>query len=211
VTARRYPCASAPLTRQDFKSLLLRRCDDAFSNPPVAQGLEGLSAEDALEKVTNAKKRRLGSASASRLRLTRTDFVLLGELYIRNIVDEGKVCSFLSNRLGDAKAAEAEIEDGCVLLSTVGAVLDASARGAVDAAMETLRVFALRGDVASRMKFMAMEMADVRKHNWQQRRPKTIDPKTLEMIHKEVAEQSKAKVQLTSPRSLRCRRTSCHR
>jgi translation initiation factor 4G len=161
-----------------FRKYLLNRCQEEYekgwSEPALAgdtgkaPGAELLSDE---YYVAAARKRR-------GLGLVR----FIGELFKLGMLTE-RIIHGCVHGLVDYKdePKEAEIESLTFLLRTVGAALDASEKGRpmMDAYFQRIQIMVALPDLENRLKFMLMDVVDLRKDGWRgaemNKGPKTLD------------------------------------
>ena len=90
---------------------------------------------------------------------------------------------------------EDEIESVCKLLSTVGYLLDSTSgnhKSRMDVYFKRIDDILQSPNISSRMRFMLMDVVDLRNNNWVSRHDTTA-PKTIAEIHAEAAKQQQQK------------------
>jgi translation initiation factor 4G len=112
----------------------------------------------------------------------------IGELFKLGMLTE-RIMHQCVHRLVDYKGVpdEAEIESLCKLLRTIGFNLDQSERGSgmMNAYFARIQQAIDMPELPSRMKFMLMDVVDLRKAGWQSK-DGNKGPKTLEEVRAEV-------------------------
>ncbi|OAA44861.1 MIF4-like, type 1/2/3 [Metarhizium rileyi] len=184
-----------------FRKYLLNRCQEEFergwaSNIPQPKEEEG--AEDVSKKTLGdaamLSDEYYVAAAAKRRGLGLVQFI--GELYKLGMLTE-RIMHECVHKLVDYKGVpdEAEIESLSKLLRTIGANLDAAEKGRhmMDAYFERIRTMAHLPELQSRMKFMLMDVLDLRNARWVSKEANK-GPKTLEEVRVE-AEAQAAKAQ----------------
>ncbi|KAF5138550.1 Eukaryotic translation initiation factor 4 gamma [Metarhizium anisopliae] len=134
------------------------------------------------------------AAAAKRRGLGLVQFI--GELYKLGMLTE-RIMHECVHKLVDYKGVpdEAEIESLSKLLRTIGANLDATEKGRpmMDAYFQRIQNMAELPELQSRMKFMLMDVLDLRRANWVSKEANK-GPKTLDEVRAE-AEAQAAKAQ----------------
>ncbi|KAK9442769.1 MIF4-like, type 1/2/3 [Metarhizium brunneum] len=184
-----------------FRKYLLNRCQEEFergwsSNSPQLKEEEG--AEDSSKKTLGdaamLSDEYYEAAAAKRRGLGLVQFI--GELYKLGMLTE-RIMHECVHKLVDYKGVpdEAEIESLSKLLRTIGANLDATEKGRpmMDAYFQRIQNMAELPELQSRMKFMLMDVLDLRRANWVSKEANK-GPKTLDEVRAE-AEAQAAKAQ----------------
>ncbi|KAI8331246.1 hypothetical protein BC941DRAFT_382969 [Chlamydoabsidia padenii] len=120
----------------------------------------------------------------------------IGELYRRNMLSP-KIMYQCLKRLCDngSDAHEEEVESLCKLLTTIGADIDRNPQTAtwIDFFFKRMKnEMYSSANLSSRVKFMILDVFDLRKSNWVPRNGTQDGPKTIAQIHEEA---EKAKLQ----------------
>ncbi|KHO00833.1 MIF4-like, type 1/2/3 [Metarhizium album ARSEF 1941] len=184
-----------------FRKYLLNRCQEEFergwaSNLPQPKEEEG--GEDAPKKTlgdtTMLSDEYYEAAAAKRRGLGLVQFI--GELYKLGMLTE-RIMHECVHKLVDYKGVpdEAETESLSKLLCTIGANLDATEKGRplMDVYFQRIQTMIDLPELQSRLKFMLMDIIDLRKANWVSKEANK-GPKTLEEVRAE-AEAQAAKAQ----------------
>lgn len=187
-----------------FRKYLLNRCQEDFergwtSNLPQPKEEEG--AEDGSKKTLGdaamLSDEYYLAAAAKRRGLGLVQFI--GELYKLGMLTE-RIMHECVHKLVDYKGVpdEAEIESLSKLLRTIGANLDATEKGRpmMDAYFQRIQSMADLPELQSRMRFMLMDVIDLRRANWVSKEANK-GPKTLDEVRAE-AEAQAAKAQESS-------------
>lgn len=176
--------------RITFKRLLLNKCQEEFERgereQAEAEKMEGdgefkQSDQEREEKRIQARRRMLGNIR------------LIGELYKNKMLTERIMHECIQKLLGDYQNPDEEdIEALCKLMCTIGEMIDhPKAKDQMDTYFEILSNLANNTDLSSRLRFMLMDVIDLRKNNWQQRR-KVEGPKKLEELHRDAHQERHA-------------------
>ncbi|KAL0930786.1 eukaryotic translation initiation factor subunit [Colletotrichum truncatum] len=171
-----------------FRKYLLNRCQEEFErgwkvNIPEpkegekdkAQTMEAAMLSDEYYIAAAAKRRGLGLVQ------------FIGELYKLGMLTE-RIMHECVRKLVDYEGVpdEAEIESLSKLLRTIGGNLDASEKGKqlMNVYFDRIQHMADMPELASRMKFMLMDVIDLRRSGWSSKEANK-GPKTLEEIRAE--------------------------
>ncbi|KAL2001480.1 hypothetical protein VTN02DRAFT_1699 [Thermoascus thermophilus] len=170
-----------------FRKYLLNRCQEEFERgwkvnlPPKPEGVteEAAMLSDEYYAAAAAKRRGLGLVK------------FIGELYKLGMLTE-RIMHECVKKLVDYEGVpdEAEVESLTSLLRTIGGSLDASEKGhaMMDAYFVRINMMIETAGLPSRLKFMLMDVVDLRAANW---KSKDADkgPKTINEIREEAARQ----------------------
>lgn len=168
-----------------FRKYLLNRCQEDFErgwNVDMPEPKEGESKETALMsdeyyKAMTIKRRGLGLVQ------------FIGELFKLGMLTE-RIMHECVRKLLDFKDEpdEAEIESLSKLLRTIGGNLDSTEKGHafMNAYFERITNLTQVPDLPSRLKFMLMDIVDLRKKQWAEKEG-LKGPKTLDEIRAEVS------------------------
>ncbi|KAL9004761.1 MAG: hypothetical protein Q9188_002445 [Gyalolechia gomerana] len=176
-----------------FRKYLLTRCQTEFEQgwkvnlpeKPEGETEEAAMLSDEYYAAAAAKRRGLG--------LVR----FIGELYKLNMLTE-RIMHECVKKLVDYEGTpdEAEVESLTSLLKTIGANLDSSEKGhqLMDIYFSRINVMIETPNLPSRLKFMLMDIGDLRKKRWQASKAGAIKgPATLEQVRAEAAEAERQK------------------
>ncbi|KAG7128242.1 Eukaryotic translation initiation factor 4 gamma like protein [Verticillium longisporum] len=182
-----------------FRKYLLNRCQEEFergwkvnipAKPEEAEDETKISAEAAMLSdeyyiAAAAKRRGLGLVQ------------FIGELYKLGMLTE-RIMHACVQKLVDYETTpeEAEIESLCKLLRTIGANLDASPKGKsiMDAYFDRIQNVVNMPDLPSRLKFMLMDVVDMRRSGWATKEANK-GPKTLGEVRAEAEAAAAQKAQ----------------
>lgn len=166
-----------------FRKYLLNRCQEEFERgwkpePKEEEGAEG--EEKKAQEAALLSDEYYEAAAAKRRGLGLVQFI--GELYKLGMLTE-RIMHECVRKLVDYQGTpdEAEIESLSKLLRTIGASLDATDKGKpmMDAYFQRIQNIIDLPNLPSRLKFMLMDVVDLRRANWisneQNKGPKTLD------------------------------------
>lgn len=180
-----------------FRKYLLNRCQEEFERgwstelPEAPEGADGEKSHapgtvlmsDEYYQAAAAKRRGLGLVQ------------FIGELYKLGMLTE-RIMHECVRKLLDYRGVpdEAEVESLCKLLRTIGANLDAPDKGKqmMDAYFQRIQTMIELPELPSRLKFMLMDVVDLRKAGWVGK-DTNKGPKTLEEVRQEAQEQAAQK------------------
>eukprot|EP00050_Salpingoeca_kvevrii_P018890 m.79697 g.79697 ORF g.79697 m.79697 type:complete len:1630 (+) comp8190_c3_seq1:211-5100(+) len=178
----------------EFRRLLLGRCQREFErNRDADENAD--KAEDKPEQ-TDAEKAEEDYAAAKQKRHMLGNIKFIGELYKNNLLRVDVVHKECIQRLLDSaekKHEEDVIECLCKLIQTCGERLDSDPDGVkkMDEYMARLEKLSSGKSIPSRIKFMILDVLDLRKDGWVARREQA-GPKTISEIHEQAARKSTA-------------------
>lgn len=193
-----------------FRKYLLNRCQEEFErgwtthlpSQPKEEEEGDDSSKKALGETTMLSDDYYVAAAAKRRGLGLVQFI--GELYKLGMLTE-RIMHECVHKLVDYKGVpdEAEIESLSKLLRTIGANLDATEKGRpmMDAYFQRIQTMADLPDLQSRMRFMLMDVVDLRRAKWVSKEANK-GPKTLDEVRVE-AEAAAAKAQESARSSTR--------
>eukprot|EP00298_Acanthocystis_sp_HF-20_P012816 c20070_g1_i1.p1 GENE.c20070_g1_i1~~c20070_g1_i1.p1 ORF type:complete len:542 (+),score=188.25 c20070_g1_i1:333-1958(+) len=156
----------------DFRRLLLSKCQSIFESFFQVDNDED---EDETKKVEISEEQAL-----KQKRIIFGNIRFIGELYIRRLISE-KIMHICVDRLFssyDDDHEEEDIEATCKLLTTIGKTLDQNSTTKEDGDKRTgyyEKLVELEKDtsLSQRIRFMILDLLDLRKRNWADK-PKTI-------------------------------------
>ncbi|CAN4127734.1 unnamed protein product [Withania somnifera] len=175
-----------------FKRLLLDKCQEEFergereeaeANNMEENGEVKLSEGKREEKRLQARRRMLGNIR------------LIGELYKKKMLTERIMHECIQKLLGQYQTPDEEdIESLCKLMSTIGGMIDhPKAKDYMDAYFDMMTTMANNTDLSTRVRFMLMDIIDLRKNKWQQRR-EVEGPKKIEEVRRDAVQERRAQV-----------------
>ena len=168
-----------------FRKYLLNRCQEEFErgwkldlgDRPEGETEEAKMLSDEYYKEAAAKRRGLG--------LVR----FIGELYKLGMLTE-RIMHECVKKLVDYEGMpdEAEVESLTNLLRTIGQPLDSTTNGPkmMDAYFGKISEMIVIEGLPSRLKFMLMDIVDLRKKNWHSKSGALKGPTTLEEVRAQV-------------------------
>ncbi|KFA75200.1 hypothetical protein S40288_00149 [Stachybotrys chartarum IBT 40288] len=191
-----------------FRKYLLNRCQEEFergwtSNLPDPKEVEEETANKKPGEAVMLSDEYYIAAAAKRRGLGLVQFI--GELYKLGMLTE-RIMHECVRKLVDYKGIpdEAEIESLSKLLRTIGANLDATDKGRpmMDAYFQRIQTMADLPELPSRMRFMLMDVLDLRRGNWHSKEANK-GPKTLEEVRAEAEAAQAARAQESARNSQR--------
>ena len=189
-----------------FRKYLLNRCQEEFERgwsshlPEPKEAEEGAAEANKKTDAAQGEAAMLSdeyyiAAAAKRRGLGLVQFI--GELYKLGMLTE-RIMHECVHKLVDYKGIpdEAEIESLSKLLRTIGANLDNTEKGRpmMDAYFQRIQNMAELPELHSRMKFMLMDVLDLRRANWVSKEGNK-GPKTLEEVRADAEAAAAAKAQ----------------
>lgn len=173
-----------------FRKYLLNRCQEEFERGWTTNLPEAPEADDGEKKTSEAtmlSDEYYAAAAAKRRGLGLVQFI--GELFKLGMLTE-RIMHECVHKLVDYKGMpdEAEIESLCKLLRTIGANLDETDKGRpmMDIYFQRIQGMADLPELQSRMRFMLMDIIDLRRARWVSKETNK-GPKTLEEVRAEVS------------------------
>ena len=170
-----------------FRKYLLSRCQEDFERgwktelPPKPDG------EPQNEEAAMLSDEYYIAAAAKRRGLGLVKFV--GELFLMQMLNEKIMLECITKLLANVKnPEEEEVESLAKLVETTGEALDSIERGAghMNAFMDRMKQLTSCDSLSSRIKFMVMDVIDLRASGWQNRKADK-GPKTIAEIHDDAA------------------------
>ncbi|GJQ11346.1 hypothetical protein GpartN1_g3137.t1 [Galdieria partita] len=206
-----------------FKSILLSNCQSEFQKFAKCE-----TSTEKLESVSKEKETSIDAGDKSdsiltveeeeeRLKMKRRmigNIKFIGELFKKDMISERVIRDDCIPRLLSLSLVpnpdDDDLESLCKLLTSVGAKLDSHAenRPMLDQYFQALDKFRATVKLPSRIRFMIMDLLDLRKNNWVERRQEA-QAKTIGEIHADAQREERAKAQASRDRlfSSRDRRT----
>ncbi|KAH7313310.1 hypothetical protein B0I35DRAFT_480008 [Stachybotrys elegans] len=191
-----------------FRKYLLNRCQEEFergwtSNLPEAPKEDEAGTGKKTAEAALLSDEYYQAAAAKRRGLGLVQFI--GELYKLGMLTE-RIMHECVRKLVDYKGIpdEAEIESLCKLLRTIGGNLDATEKGKpmMDVYFGRIQSMIDLPELQSRMKFMLMDVMDLRRNHWHSKEANK-GPKTLDEVRAEAEAAQAAKAQESARNSQR--------
>ncbi|CDH51056.1 eukaryotic translation initiation factor 4gamma [Lichtheimia corymbifera JMRC:FSU:9682] len=182
-----------------FRKYLLNRCQSDFERgwkmqiPKMDENNADMLTDEYYAAV-KAKRQGLGLVQ------------LIGELFKRRMLTERIMIQCFGRLCADPKTVgDEETETMCKLMTTVGKNLDVKGtRDYLDAFFERMNEMTESPNLSSRVKFMIMDVFDLRKNKWVSRRGNQPAPTTIAEVHEQAAkaksEEKEAMKRTTSSR-----------
>ncbi|ORY69961.1 uncharacterized protein BCR38DRAFT_481117 [Pseudomassariella vexata] len=168
-----------------FRKYLLNRCQEEFERGWKTQLPEAKDGDKKSMEAVMLSDEYYIAAAAKRRGLGLVQFI--GELYKLGMLTE-RIMHECVRKLVDYQGApdEAEVESLSKLLRTIGGNLDATEKGKLmmDAYFTRIRGMTDHPEINSRLKFMLMDVIDLRRVNWASKEANK-GPKTLEEVRVE--------------------------
>ncbi|XP_009619115.1 eukaryotic translation initiation factor 4G-like isoform X1 [Nicotiana tomentosiformis] len=175
-----------------FKRLLLDKCQEEFERGEREEAEADSMEEDGEMKMSEGKREEKRLQARRRM---LGNIRLIGELYKKKMLTERIMHECIQKLLGQYQTPDEEdIEALCKLMSTIGDMIDHSkAKDYMDAYFDMMTTMANNTDLSSRVRFMLMDIIDLRKNKWQQRR-KVEGPKKIEEVRRDAVQERRAQV-----------------
>ncbi|XP_015749602.1 PREDICTED: eukaryotic translation initiation factor 4 gamma 3-like, partial [Acropora digitifera] len=177
-----------------FRKILLNRCQKEFEKEnsiekTINEKLADLENQGLNEEELQKRKSDLEDQVHQAKRRTLGNIRFIGELFKLKMLTENIMhdCVVKLLRSND----EESFECLCKLLVTIGKDLDhEKGKGRVDQYFTQINKIISAKITSSRVRFMMQDIVDLRNNNWVPRREDN-NPKTIDQIHKEAADQAK--------------------
>ncbi|XP_015169468.1 eukaryotic translation initiation factor 4G-like [Solanum tuberosum] len=175
-----------------FKRLLLDKCQEEFERGEREEAEADSLEEDGAVKLSEGKREEMRLQTRRRM---LGNIRLIGELYKKKMLTERIMHECIQKLLGQYQTPDEEdIESLCKLMSTIGGMIDHSkAKDYMDAYFDMMTTMANNTDLSTRVRFMLMDIIDLRKNKWQQRR-KVEGPKKIEEVRRDAVQERRAQV-----------------
>ncbi|KLT45414.1 hypothetical protein CC85DRAFT_282480 [Cutaneotrichosporon oleaginosum] len=193
-----------------FRKYLLGRCQSDFESGWKAREEAALAAvaksDEDKERLAKAEETKEDGASEAPM-MSEEYYALqkakrrglglvqlIGELYKLDMLSKGVIRECLIRLLSNVdNPDEEDLESTCKLLTTVGKQFEAVAPPSMDVVFERLEILTKLDSLSSRIRFMIMDIVDLRKNKWRSR--KEVVPTTIAQIHQQAARENAEKAQ----------------
>ncbi|GAB6018572.1 Eukaryotic translation initiation factor 4 gamma [Chamberlinius hualienensis] len=184
-----------------FRKLIINYCQHEFERDPDKQ--KKIEYEECVDPEKKKQlKEELDEAIAKSKRRSLGNIRFIGELFKLKMLTNRIMHDCVKKLLDDGD--DASLECLCRLLKTVGKDLENPVMGngkappkgsPVAEYFQKIEEITKRPGLTSRIKFMLLDLIDLKKSNWVPRREDN-NPKTIDQIHKEAAEAEQQEKQL---------------
>jgi len=175
---------------KQFRKMLLQTLENEFSktsDPNAIDSDSKLSAQEKEAQTIKTRRRRFGMVR------------YIGELYGTGIITSGIISACFTKLLvttdSEKYAAidESDIEELCLLISTVGKKLSAKNGDSLDQTLATLDQLVKEQKISqSRVRFLIHDTLDLKQNDWKERIQK-VQQTTLMEVHQQEAERKQMK------------------
>jgi hypothetical protein len=194
-----------------FRIMLINKCQQEFQKNSKWSEEDGSSAEERkarrkiLESLSPEEKLKFAEEEYERAKLKRRvlgNIRFVGELFMKGLIGEKIMHSCVMQLLSSVSDPEEEdIESLCKLMTTIGARIDhEAARSHMETYFARITEVSNNKKLSSRIRFMLMDLIDLRKNNWKARVEVAV-PKTIAEIHREaerkLAEEAAEKLKMS--------------
>ena len=168
------PPTPAAKKKSLFRLILLNECQQAFQRGVQPVEADGKSKEEVAELELVQKRRMLGNIR------------FIGELYKKQMIVEKIMHACVQHLLGQLDAVQEEdLEALCNLLTTIGKKLDhKKAESHMTTYFDRLHDILQTNKLSSRIRFMILDLLDLRKNHWTPR-TKKAEAKSKEQVRQE--------------------------
>jgi hypothetical protein len=188
--------ADTSAKQQNFRSLLLTRCYNVLTADLPALS-SGICSENHREVSTELQQSEI--EGLARLK-QKGNIVLIGELFKQEMLARSIIhlCAdmLLENNAKLDEPQESDLQSLAILLTNTGKLLEAPENGQeipgkphksaiMDQHFAKIQLLAQSKALPSRLRFMLLDLIELRARNWVQRREMTVNPKLLKQIHEE--------------------------
>ncbi|CAI9740600.1 eukaryotic translation initiation factor 4 gamma 1 isoform X2 [Octopus vulgaris] len=181
------PSKNNPEKNVDFHSLLLTKCRQQFEKDNESEQ-NILDLKEKIEAANEEEKKVLLEDLDTVMFISRRKSVgnirFIGELFKMNMVKLDIMHGCLE-RLSSSTDEE-KLECMCKLLSTVGKVIECKAKNEeMNRYFKDIRAIVGARETSSRIRFMLLDLIDLRKNKWVPRHAEK-GPKTLKELHQDI-------------------------
>ena len=168
-----------------FRTLLIRECQTEFEKDKADEKILSELTEKIRVAKTEAEKKLLTEEKQMAVFKTKKrslgNIKFIGELFKMNILSEAIMITCI-NKLLQKPEDEESMECMCKLLSTIGKTIDSKSKTKVDSLMNELDQLQVKKTASSRIRFMIMDVIDLRKSGWVPKRNEV--PTTIAEVHR---------------------------
>ncbi|XP_029648517.1 eukaryotic translation initiation factor 4 gamma 1 isoform X1 [Octopus sinensis] len=177
----------------NFRDTLLNRCQVEFEKHSSEEAdlikkqkeLENADSDETKKRL----KEELEEAFSAAKRRSIGNIRFIGELFKLNMLTEKIMHDCVSNLLKSRD--EESLECLCRLLKTVGKEVDSDvSKGTMKIYFQQMKEIVSEKKTSSRVRFMLQDAIELRENNWVPRRAEN-NPKTIQQIHLEAAQEEK--------------------
>lgn len=195
LTLLRVPSATKAGEIVNFRGVLLTRCQKEFEKDTAEEATLSKKRQEIENAKSDEKKKKLTEeleeefSAAKRRSIGNIRFI--GELFKLKMLTENIMheCVFKLLRSKD----EENLECLCRLLKTIGKELDSdAAKPRMDQYFSQMKKIVSEKKTSSRVRFMLQDVMELRENKWVPRHAEN-NPKTIEQIHAEAAQEEKEK------------------
>ena len=194
-----------------FRVNLINKCQQEFQKNSKWSEEDGTSVEERksrrkmLESLSAEEKLKFAEEEYERAKLKRRvlgNIRFVGELFMKGLIGERIMHSCVLQLLSNVSDPEEEdIESLCKLMTTIGAKIDhEAARSHMETYFARITDISNNRKLSSRIRFMLMDLLDLRKNGWKARVEVAV-PKTIAEIHREaerkLAEENAEKLRMS--------------
>ncbi|GAB1608041.1 eukaryotic translation initiation factor 4 gamma 1-like [Argonauta hians] len=181
------PSKSNPENNVNFHSLLLKKCREEFEKDNESEQ-KILDLKEKIEAANEEEKKVLQEELDTVMFISRRKSVgnirFIGELFKMDMVKLDIMLGCLE-RLSSSTDEE-KLECMCKLLSTVGKLIESKAKNEqMNRHFKDIRAIVGARETSSRIRFMLLDLIDLRKNKWVPRRAEK-GPKTLKELHQDI-------------------------
>jgi translation initiation factor 4G len=164
------------LQETTFKRILLNQCQDEFEKGTATMDVTSETPGEHELLVMQQKMRMLGNIK------------FIGELYKQKMIGERIMHMCVTHLLREHVPTEEDLQAVCDLLTTIGKKLDHDmAKQHNQMYFDRLVFLSTNNTLASRCRFMCLDLLELRKNRWEPRTKKNEGAQTKEEVHRENA------------------------
>ncbi|CEP01557.1 MI domain-containing protein [Plasmodiophora brassicae] len=159
----------------DVRSTIITRCYHLLTQGPDRTHLESLQEPELSEEQQKIKSRQTGNV------------ILMGELFKHGLLAEHVVHVSIEMLLTNWEASQSvdDVESLIPFIQTVGSFVDKQSPAKMDEYFGRITSMSKSKSLLPRLRFMLMDLIDLRRNRWRLRREKVVDPKMLDDVRKQ--------------------------